>query len=461
MPDDPLDRLSALDPPGAGLAGEASAFSQDGIRAYLNRMGSYPRLTQEEEHHYARQYAESHEAIRRIIGSMPPLVIQILDRVFELEHTRKGGALVEVAEHEPGSRSRIMGHLRRVLPAIARLAERLDETFDHREDDDAPAAEARAVAREALGELAIELPLQEQAFGMAIAEFETVRERATELLSDPSPENASQAAALLRERLLLGLDEFPEVTQALEAALAAKDEAKRVMVEGSLRLVVSICKRYVNRGLPLLDLIQEGNIGLVRAVEKFDHRRGHRFSTHAAYWIRQAITRSLSLRGRAIRLPANMMLMLSRIRAAEEALLQEGGREPGAREIAEKTGLNVAKVRALQRMSQQMISLHSTVHPDHELRVEDALEDNEQNRPDEEAARTIMAEAVGKALSTLSEREREVLTLHFGLTGDQPLTLEQISTRFSLTRERIRQIKVGALRKLRHPVRRGYFDGYH
>jgi len=241
---------------------------------------------------------------------------------------------------------------------------------------------------------------------------------------------------------------------------AAQEDARRTMVESNLRLVVSIARRYAHLAVPFMDLIQEGNIGLMRAVEKFEYERGHRFSTYASYWIRQAVMRALSRQGRTIRIPPNIVRELSAIGAAEEALLQELGRAPAPEEVARRLKLPPARVRALRKMAQQMISLQSAAKPGGDTELVDFVADDEEHAPEFQTAQKLLLEAIADALHTLDERERDVLTLRFGLDGDEPRTFDVIGQRFGLSSERIRQIEFKALRKLRHPTRRHFFEGY-
>jgi RNA polymerase primary sigma factor len=255
--------------------------------------------------------------------------------------------------------------------------------------------------------------------------------------------------------------EAADLRDRLTAMQQEMEETRRAIVEGNLRLVISIAKRYAHCGMPLIDLIQEGNIGLMRAVERFDPERGHRFSTYATYWIRQSITRALAKNGRTIRIPSNMIREITQINAVEDRLVQENGVQPEAEAIAEAVGLSVARVRALKKMARQTISLQSTVSGDEAAELNEFVGDNTAESPEDAMASHVLRDAVGLALTTLDERERRILTLHYGLDGSEPKTLREVSVEFRLTSERIRQIEFGALRKLRHPVRRRYFDGYY
>jgi RNA polymerase primary sigma factor len=263
-------------------------------------------------------------------------------------------------------------------------------------------------------------------------------------------ERGIEATRRIREEA----DLTPERRVVLLAAEADADEARKVLIQSNLRLVVSIAKRYLGRGMHFLDVIQEGNLGLMRAVEKFDHTRGFKFSTYATWWIRQAITRAIADQGRTIRIPVHMVETIQKVMRIQRQMLQELEREPTAEEVAERVGLTPGRVREIQRISLDPLSLDSPVGEEDDTSLSDFIEDLRAEVPADMAIRELLIEAVDEALEELSEREREVVRLRFGLDPQgQARTLEEVGREFGVTRERIRQIESKTLAKLRHPQR--------
>ncbi|MBQ5782828.1 MAG: RNA polymerase sigma factor RpoD [Oscillospiraceae bacterium] len=251
---------------------------------------------------------------------------------------------------------------------------------------------------------------------------------------------------------------FPLLTLEEEIELAEKilhnDEyAKKKLAEANLRLVVSIAKRYVGRGMLFLDLIQEGNLGLIKAVEKFDHTKGFKFSTYATWWIRQAITRAIADQARTIRIPVHMVETINKVKKVQSQLLHKNGQEPSVEDLAEELDMPQEKVREILKVAQEPISLESPIGEEEDSHLGDFIPDSDAPVPEEAATHALLKEQLGEVLATLTPREAKVLSLRFGIEDGRPRTLEEVGKEFNVTRERIRQIEAKALRKLRHPSR--------
>jgi RNA polymerase primary sigma factor len=292
-------------------------------------------------------------------------------------------------------------------------------------------------------------------------EKEALAEEGLDFDTDLDPDQAASKNLSVDDPVRMYLKEIgkvPLLTADEEIELAKRmeegdEEAKKRLCEANLRLVVSIAKRYVGRGMLLLDLIQEGNLGLIKAVDKFDYTKGYKFSTYATWWIRQAITRSIADQARTIRIPVHMVETINKLIRVSRQLLQELGREPSPEEIADEMGISVDKVREIQKVAQEPVSLETPIGEEEDSHLGDFIPDEDVPQPVEAAAFSLLKEQLNEVLDTLTDREQKVLKLRFGLDDGRARTLEEVGKEFDVTRERIRQIEAKALRKLRHPSR--------
>ena len=297
-----------------------------------------------------------------------------------------------------------------------------------------------------------------------VGRLREIRQRVMKLLrqrdADPDDDSCRDALKEIEMQLWMPVAQFLEHYKIMRQSVKDAQDAKREMIESNLRLVISIAKKYTNRGLAFLDLIQEGNMGLMKAVEKFEYRRGYKFSTYATWWIRQAITRSIADQARTIRIPVHMIETINKLMRVQKKLVQDLGREPTPDEISAECGMPVEKVRSVLKMAQQPISMQQPVGDSDDTSFGDFLEDKSAENPMDGASYNSLRDKIGDVLNTLNPRERAVIEQRFGLRDGTPRTLEEVGRQFNVTRERIRQIEAKALRKLRHPTRISKIRGY-
>jgi RNA polymerase primary sigma factor len=436
------------------------AKGEDPVRLYLKEIGKVPLLTAQQEVQIGRRIEVGQIALRRALAGIPLAVRALLDVGDRL---RKGdiaaddvivlpeGGELEAKEIRPVLLA--FGRVRRLERKIARLEESLR---DRRRSATGRAAVQRQIAgaRAGIQKIVADMPLKPALIDDLVSKVRRLCQRLDALVREA---RRNRTAAVARELKRLeaeaGLPRKP--LQALLAEIETSDrtvrQAKRELMEANLRLVVSVAKRYLGSDLSLLDLVQEGNIGLMKAVDRFQYRRGFKFSTYATWWIRQAITRAIADHSRTIRIPVHMVETLNRISRVNRNMVNEMGREPTPEELAQRTGVPAKKVRLILESSRKPLSLETPIGEDSELG--DFLEDKSAGSPNDSLMGQDLTTQVERALATLSPKEKEILRLRFGIGEEGEHTLEEVGKRFAVTRERIRQIEAKALRKLRHPLR--------
>jgi RNA polymerase primary sigma factor len=455
------------------LPKRSEGTSEDPVRMYLKEMGSVPLLSREEEVEISKRIEKAQIQAEKIIMrfryssreaiSIANYLISGKDRfdkiVAEKEVDDKGSfikllpLLVDLLHEE----NRVVEELlfKRQNPKLKKVDQiKVDEEIE----------KCRIRTQAYLRRMHFRHNVIEDFGEVILAAYDRflILEKETVELAPRAEKNKFAASKLLaverklkKRELAAGrtLDEFKKDVRMLQRWLDKSQEAKREMVESNLRLVISIAKKYTNRGLSFLDLIQEGNMGLMKAVEKFEYRRGYKFSTYATWWIRQAVTRAIADQARTIRIPVHMIETINKVLRGAKKLMMETGREPTPEELAQELGLTPERVREIYKIAQHPISLQAEVGEGGESQFGDFLEDTSTESPAEATGYAILKDKMNEVLATLTDRERTVLIERFGLLDGKPKTLEEVGIRFKVTRERVRQIEAKALRKMRHPTR--------
>jgi RNA polymerase primary sigma factor len=484
----------------------------DPVRMYLKQMGQVPLLDRDQEVDISKRIEDAENQVKDIIYNMgftakehvtlaEKLVAEVprerFDRVVQLQDKMATMALSPggIVEDESSfdrmvqdrklveSRDSYARTLKRLIKSVLEQDDKVSKCYENLAVSKEPPTSKRYIKlqkefndahiklKKMLPKFFFKQKVIDEMAQMAsniFEKFQSLRRTLNSLEKNSTITSTTAGIIKAKQKELAELERFVRMKESdflvkhklLREYSAKAHQAKTEMIEANLRLVISIAKKHTNRGLSFLDLIQEGNMGLMKAVEKFEYRRGYKFSTYATWWIRQAITRSIADQARTIRIPVHMIETLNKLMRAQKKLLQDFGREPTPEEIAEELSMDVDRVRTVLRMAQQPISLQSPVGDSEDTNFGDFLEDKSAENPSDVTSYSLLKERLGDVLTTLTERERKVLELRFGLGDGYSRTLEEVGKRFKVTRERIRQIEAKALRKMRHPTRIRQLQGF-
>lgn len=451
----------------------AEGSPDDPVRMYLKEMGSVPLLSREEEVEISKRIEKAQIQIERIIMRFRYASSESISIAAYLLSGKERFDKA-ITEKEVLNKQEFMTYLPKLAQLLKQEDEILDQLLNHLDNANLKKAERLKVMEDVekcrirtqayLRRLHLRHNIVDDFVEVILRAYDRflfLEKEISELI--PRAERnkfaglklAAAQRKLKKRELAAGrtLEDFKKDVKMLQRWMDKSQEAKREMVESNLRLVISIAKKYTNRGLSFLDLIQEGNMGLMKAVEKFEYRRGYKFSTYATWWIRQAVTRAIADQARTIRIPVHMIETINKVLRGAKKLMMETGREPSPEELANELGITPERVREIYKIAQHPISLQAEVGDGGESQFGDFLEDTGADSPAEATGYSILKDKMGEVLSTLSDRERKVLIQRFGLLDGKPKTLEEVGVEFNVTRERIRQIEAKALRKMRHPIR--------